>query len=682
MNNTSMRWIPVLGLATVGIGCASPREVSRISLSTWALNATPLDRTFAELDNNTHEHLAWARTYRARILEAEGPRTIGNTLVPYNEMMMHIDAAAADSGLFARVHPDSRVRRIAEKGEQAVANYLDELRLDRELYEAIGALDVSGADAATQYLVDKIMRNYRLAGVDKPPEVRKRIAELNGEIAALGQEFSRNIREDQREIVLSSPADLDGMPQDWINRHRPGEDGRVHVTTRHSDYMPFMTYARSGEARSRLYREFKNRGYPKNMDVLHKLLTKRHELAQILGYANWAEYVTEDKMIGTPANAQSFIARIALISKEPATRDYADLLQRKRQDAPAAMRVEDWEKNYYTQLVKSERYGFDPESLRPYFNFPDVLSGMFDLTRKMFGVTYRRVHGLNLWHQSVTAWDVYDGRKRIGRFYLDLHPRKNKYPGGAQFDYRTGIAGVRLPQAVLVANFPDPAESKDGLALMGHEDVVTLFQEFGHVLHTIFAGNRRWMGNAGTVLEWDFMEVPSGIFEEWCYSAETLRFFAKHHQTREPIPAELIEKLRLTSDFGTGLYTANQMFYAAVSLNYHSRDPEHLDTTRLMKDLQAKYSPFAYIDDTHFQCGFEHLDQYSAAYYTYMWSIVIAKDLFSKFDRGGILDSKTARRYRQAIFEPGASKRAAELVRDFLGRAHSFDAFADWLNRT
>jgi len=683
MNNTSMGWMPVLGFTTVLlVGCASPRTVSRTSLSTWALNATPLDRTFAELDNDMHVHLAWAKTYRARILEVEGPRTVANTLVPYNEMMMHIDAAAADCGLFARVHPDSRVRRIAEKGEQAVAGYLDELRLDRELYEAFGALDVSGADAATQYVVHKTLRDFRRAGVDKPQEARTRIAELNREILVLGQEFSRNIREDDREIVLASPADLDGMPQDWIDRHQPGEDGKIHVTTRHADYMPFMTYARSSEARSRLYREFKNRGYPKNIDVLHKLLTKRHELAQILGYANWAEYVTEDKMVKTPANVQSFIDRIAQISREPATRDYAVLLRRKRQDAPAAMKVEDWERNYYTQLVKSERYGFDPESLRPYFNFPDVLSGMFELTRKMFGITYRRVHGLNLWHQSVTAWDVYDGKKRIGRFYLDLHLRKNKYAGTAQFDYRTGIAGVRLPQAVLVGNLPNPADSKDGLALMEHEDVATLFQEFGNVLHTIFAGHRRWMGNAGTAAEWDFMEVPSRIFEEWCYNAETLQSFAKHHRAREPIPAELVEKLRRTSDFGIGLYTTQQVFYAAVSLDYHSRDPKDLNTTKRMRALQEKYSPFDYIDDTYFQCGFAHLDRYSAAYYTYMWSLVIAKDLFSKFDKEGILNTRTARRYRRMILEPGGSKKAADLVSDFLGRPYSFDAFEIWLNRT
>lgn len=651
--------------------------------STWDLDSTPLNRTAAELGNSTVEHLAWAKAYRARIAEVTDARNIENTLIPFNEMLMHLDAAGAECGLFRQVHPDAAVRDRAREGEQLVAAYATELSLDRELYEAVKATDLNGSDAGTRYMVEKRLRDFRRAGVDKPEEIRKRISALNDELVKIGQEFSKNITEDEnrREVVFDSAADLEGLPADWIEKHKPGPDGKYHVSVRTPDYVPYVTYAHSGEGRRRLYVESRNRGYPNNIEVLGRLLSKRHELAQLLGYAHWADYVTEDKMIGSAANAASFIDKIAAASKGPAERDYEQLLARKRKDSPAAHKVEDWEKSYYEQLVQSETYAFNAQEVRPYFNFRDVQKGLFDLTQKMFGLTYKPVHGLELWHPSVTAWDVFDGSRHVGRFYLDLHPRENKYGHAAQFDYRTGVAGRRLPQASLVCNFPDPAESPDGVALMEHDDVVTFFHEFGHLLHALIAGHQKWIGNSGISTEWDFVEAPSQILEEWCYNYDALKLFAKHHRTGETIPKELVEKLRRASDFGKGLLAAHQMFYASVSLNYYNRDPSALDTTKLMTELQTKYSPFDYVPDTHFQCSFGHLDGYSAIYYTYMWSKVISKDMFSQFEAEGVLNGKTARRYRDTILVPGGSKKAGVLVEDFLGRPYSFGAFEQWLNR-
>lgn len=662
--------------------CAAQKGAERMRDSKWALHATPLDRGAADLSNDAQEHIAWARALRSRILEVTESRTVENTLQPYNDLLMHLDAAANECGLFQRIHPDRKVRTAAEEGERAVSKVATELRLDRELYQAILAVTASRSDDATRYFLLKTLRDYRRAGIDKSDEARHRIAALNDEIVNLGQEFARNIREDDREIVLDSPADLEGMPKDWIDAHPPGTDGKVRVSTRYPDYNPFVTYSKSADARFRLYKEFKNRAHPKNLEVLTKLLSTRNELATLLGYPNWADYITEDKMIETAAYAQSFVDQIAELSRPAAERDYLVLLDRKHRDHPSAAKVEDWEKPYYDQLVKSEQYAFDPQSVRVYFNYPDVLAGLFDLTQRLFGIAYRRVHGLNLWHESVTAWDLWDGDECIGRFYLDMHPRENKYDHAAEFDYRAGIAGVRLPQAVLVCNLPDPRQNKDGIALMEHDDVVTLFHEFGHLLHVLFAGRGNWMGNAGISTEWDFVEAPSQMIEEWCYNAEALRLFAKHYQTDEPIPAELVESLRRASEFGKGLKARHQMFYAAMSLNFYNRDPRGLDTEKLLIELQRKYSPFEHVPDTHVQCNFGHLDGYSAIYYTYMWSLVIAKDLFGRFESEGVLNPRVARQYRKAILDPGGSRKAAELIKDFLGRPYSLDAYVAWLNRT
>ncbi len=675
---------PVVSMLLLA-GCATtgPVSVERLPTATeWPLNETPLNRSAAQLDNDTREHLAWAEAFRTRILEVTDRNTIANTLEPYNDMMTHLDAARSECALFARVHPDKHVREIAEEGERAVVEYLTELTLDRGLYDAFRGLDVTGADDATRFLAYKILRDFRRAGVDKSADVRAQIAELNAEIIELRQEFGRNLREDEREIVLESPAQLAGMPSDWMVKHPADADGKIHVSTRYPDRFPVLTYARDPEVRRRLYFEFKNAGYPANIDTLHELLTKRHELAQLIGYAHWAQYATEDKMIRSAINVQSFIDRISRIARDASERDYALLLERKRIDFINATAVEDWEKDYYETVVKTERFAFDLQSVRPYFNFPDVQRGLFDVTQKLFGVTYRQVRGLNLWHKDVTAWDIYEGSRRLGRFYLDLHPRSDKYGHAAQFDYRTGVLGKRLPQAVLVCNFPNPADDAKGVALMEHGDVKTFFHEFGHLLHTIFAGHGRWVGNGGATTEWDFVEAPSQLLEEWCYDTETLQLFAKHYLTRQPIPARLVQKLRQASEFGKGLAAAHQMFYAAVSLDLHYRDPAGLDTTARMIELQKRYSPFPYVEGTHFQCGFGHLDGYSAYYYTYMWSQVIAKDLFSRFEREGLMNPQTALFYRKTILDPGGSKRAADLVQEFLGRPFSFDAFEEWLNRT
>jgi thimet oligopeptidase len=371
----------------------------------WDIESTPLDRTAAELAADCRERLAAAKTFRDRLVEAPGPRTIENTLVPYNEMMMHLDAASAEATLFARVHPSAELRAAAEQAEQAVAKYVTELNLDRQLYDAFCEIDVSRADSATRYFADKRVRDFRRAGVDKPEEIRKRVAALNDEIVKLGQDFARNIRDDEREIVLASTDDLEGLPPDWVEKHRPAPDGKVRVSTRTPDYVPFATYARACEPRRALYREHKDRGHPNNLKILETILKKRHDLAHLLGYATWAEYVTEDKMIASAKNVRSFIDKVAQTCHSAAQRDYARLLARKRKDQPGATKVEDWEKAYYEQRVKTEDYAFDPQAVRCYFNFSDVLRGLLDLTSKLFGVTCRQATGLQLWHSDVTAWD-------------------------------------------------------------------------------------------------------------------------------------------------------------------------------------------------------------------------------------------------------------------------------------
>jgi thimet oligopeptidase len=359
--------------------------------------------------------------------------------------------------------------------------------------------------------------------------------------------------------------------------------------------------------------------------------------------------------------------------------EYAQLLERKRQEVPGAARVEPWDSAYLQERIKAEQHGFEAQSVRPWFEYRRVVDGVLEVTGALFGLSWRRVDGAPSWHPSVESWDVLDGGELLGRIHLDMHPRPGKYQHFAQFTLANGQRGVRLPEGVLVCNFPEPRPGAP--ALLEHGEVKTLFHEFGHLLHHLLGGRARYAAHSGVATEWDFVEAPSQLLEEWTWDAAVLGRFARHLETGEPIPAALVERMRAADEYGKGLMVRQQMFYAAVSLELHRRDPAGLDAGALCDQLLARYTPFRPVAGTWFHLAFGHLDGYSAIYYTYMWSLVIAKDLLTPFQAAGLMDPATARRYRAAVLEPGGSRPAAALVEAFLGRPTRFDAYRAWLER-
>jgi thimet oligopeptidase len=605
-----------------------------------------------------------------------GPPSLERTLPAYDSAMRLLGDAAARASVCRNAHPHDKMRDAAETCEQELEALLTELSLDRGIYDALAAMDVSKADGATQHYVKKTLRDLRRAGVDKDDATRARIRQLRDELVRIGQEFGKNIIEDVRSVSLD-PAELDGLPDDYRASHKPGPDGKVKITTDNTDYVPFITYARSEKARESLWRQYRLRGHPKNLDVLQRMLERRAELASILGYASWAAYATEDKMIGSEKNAAEFIGRISTASEERMKRDYQQLVERKRKDDAAASEAKGWDSAFYSERVSAEQYGFDSQAIRPYFEYERVKQGVLDITGRLFGIRYVPVEDVATWHEDVDVYDLLEGDRKLGRIYLDMHPREGKYKHYAQFTLVNGVEGVELPEGVLLCNFPKPGTEP---ALMEHDGVKTFFHEFGHLLHHVFGGHVKWAGLSGVATEWDFVEAPSQMLEEWVWDVPTLQTFARHYKTGEPIPAELVQRAKAADEYGKGLWVRQQMFYAATSLEFHARDPKGLDTTRLMSELQNRYTPFRYVDGTYFHESFGHLDGYSAIYYTYMWSLVIAKDLFTVFQRRGLLDPEAAGKYRRAVLEPGGSKPAADLVKDFLGRSYDFTAYEKWLN--
>jgi thimet oligopeptidase len=619
-----------------------------------------------------------AEALRPTIVGGDAPRTIAGTLEPYNALLMAASTTNALAGLMSEVHPDEAIRDVARECEQQVARFYSDLALDREMYDALAAVDISGADPDTKRFVQHTLRDYRRAGVDRSPETRARLKQIDEELTRLGQQFSKNISEDVRGIEVPDLAGLEGLPPDFIASHQPGKGNAIRITTDYPDYNPFMTYARSDELRRELYIKFRSRGDTQNENVLRDILSLRSEKSQLLGYANWADYITADKMIGSGDHAAAFLDRVWKLAAPRAERDYAELLRQQRKLEPSATEVNDWQKTRLEHLVKIEQYEVDASRVRQYFPYDRVLAGLLEITSEIFDLRYVAVADADVWHPSVLVYDVVRGASKLGRIYLDMHPREGKYKHAAQFPLKDGVAGVQLPEGVLVCNFPDAGP--DGAAgLMEHDDVVTMFHEFGHLMHHVLGGHQKWITQSGVATEWDFVEAPSQMFEEWAWSHATLARFARHYETGEVIPEALVDKMRRADKFGLGTATVQQIYYAAISLGFHRADPAALDQLAEVQRLQKLYTPFRYVPGTKFHASFGHLVGYSAMYYTYQWSLVIAKDLLTPFEQRGLMATDVTFAYRDNVLVPGGSHDAAELVRNFLGREYDFAAYERYL---
>jgi thimet oligopeptidase len=594
-------------------------------------------------------------------------RTAQEVLDRWNESELGLRNAGALVGLLAEVHPIEPVRELAEELEQSAVKAETERGLNLDLYGVLAAVDGSELGPLESRLLAKVLLEFRRSGIHLEPESRDRVRALSERMTILDQDFSRAIRDDVRSIRVPVSS-LDGLPRDYLDEHPVDADGLVTITTDYPDAVPFRMFSRDGAARRLLLMESLNRAWPGNDELLAELLDLRSEYATLLGYDSWPDFDTEVKMAGSGEAIDAFIQRLSSAAGTAGVRDRELLIERQKVDRPEAAAIDAADAAYYSELVRRERFDVDSQESRGYFDSAKVTQGLLDVTGRLLGLTYTVVQDAPTWHESVRVYDVDVAGKRIGRIHLDLHPREGKYKHAAMFDITAGVAGEQLAEGALICNFPT--------GLMEHSHVTTLFHEFGHLVHHIIANGQKYATFAGITTEWDFVEAPSQMLEEWAWDADVLRTFATN-STGEPIPVELVKRMRAADEFGNGLFVRTQTFYAAVSFFLHRDRPA--DRTAAVERLQERYDLYSYIEGTHMQANFGHLTGYSSAYYTYMWSLVIAKDLFSAFNSADLFDESVAARYRDLVFAPGGSRDAADLVHDFLGRDYSFDAFAAWL---
>jgi thimet oligopeptidase len=630
-----------------------------------------------------HERIAAQQSAIDKLLAVTGARTIDNTLRPFDDASDQLSLASSEAHLMNAVGDSAALRDQAQALAQEISAASTALALNREVYEALAAVDISRADAATKHYMERTLLQYRLSGVDRDDATRQKLRDLHDKSENLSLAFGRNVQEDVRKVTVHDKADLDGLPEDFLARHTPNADGAWTITTDQPDYSPVMRYAKSDKLRRELFLVYNQRGYPANKQVLLDLLATRQEIATTLGYKTWANLATADMMIRSAENMKSFLAEVDQASRAPSDKEYAELVAFVKQQRPDLAELTDADAGYWLELYRRSTFDFDSQSVRPYFPYAEVEQGILNTAAHLFHVEFRRVPDAAVWDKSVTAFDLYDGSKLAGRIYLDMHPREGKNKWFSAWGLVPGIKGRQLPEGALICNFPGGESSgESGSAdpgLMEYNDVVTFFHEFGHLIHYVLGGQQAWAGAGSFSIEGDFIEVPSQMLEEFFRDASILQSFAKNYKTGEPIPTELVERMNRASGYGRGRWVQTQLFYANYALDVHDTDPAKLDLDTLLRKDHDRFLQPHWVDGNEMYASFTHLTGYSSNYYTYVLDKVIAIDFFAQFDKKNLLDGPAVTKYRRTVLEPGASKPAEQVVEDFLGRKQNMNALAEWI---
>ncbi|MDX3353285.1 Zn-dependent oligopeptidase [Streptomyces sp. ME01-24h] len=605
-------------------------------------------------------------------------RSYANTLLALEEAQQPVALARGAWTFMADVAVDEALRESAREWKERLDKYTVGLGFDEDLYRAVREFadtpepaTLTGEDAR---LLEHTLRDYRRNGFELAIEDRRRLRLLFEELVELESRFMEAIGAWQDGIEVERE-DLEGLPDSFIESlQRVGD--RYRISLDYPEYNPFMANAHSSRWRRELMERDQRKGGQENVARLERAIEVRTEIARTLGYDSWADYVIEPRMAGSHRTAQAFLDDLRAKIADKVAQDMV-LLADANEAALGSREVELWDHSFAMNRLKRTSFAVDDLAVAAYFPLQACLDGLFDLTQEVLGIRIVEVADTPpVWHPDVRVYDIAeaDGGEPFARFYMDLWPRPDKYKHAAAYVLRSGRAladgSYQQPLAAIVANFTKPVADRP--SLLRHAEVCNLFHEFGHVLHDTLTRTERACF-AGTETELDFVEAPSQMLENWCWDPAVLRRFARHHKTGAPLPEELLAGMVAARNVGSGLATLVQIFYASLDLAYHSPGFDR-DTTATLRKIHDLHG-FTFPEGTHRQSAFEHLFGYEAGYYGYLWSRVLADDMYTRFQAAGPLNPELGRLYRRTVLERGGSVDATRLVSDFLGRAPDHRAF-------
>jgi len=646
--------------------------------------------TVDDIKKNTPRVIEQAKNILATIIAIpDNQRTYANTARPLDELLSLSNLAIAQQIYQALelISPNDEVRAAAHDAFIQISEFfVDYITSNKALYKAfmayeLGTMNNEQLSAQQRYFISETMNDFKREGLSLPDEILAQVNVLRKELASLCADFDRNIAQDTSTITVSYDQ-LAGLDDEFINTLKRTDENLYSITIDYPTYFRVMENCSIASTRKALYNAFNNRAYPINDAILTTIIAKRNELAQLLGYVDFAHYDIDNQMAHMPEKAQSFITHLAHKSSAKVATEIATLTQ----DLPPSVqltsdgKIQPWDFAYLENSYKKSHFNIDEQKIAEYFPMKETIDELLDIYRQFFSIDFQDVPSSGLWHEDVTVVRVLNktGDQLLGTLIIDLFPRPNKYNHACHTTIipSTFTAdGTRIPDvSIVIANFTKPTATKP--SLLKRSEVNTFFHEFGHALHAIL-GATDIASLSGTHTKMDFVELPSQMLEEWLTNKDILKKISCHYITRQPLPDDIIDTIISLKHLTTGYFVTRQTYLASIALSYFKPTQEK-NPYAIMKDLYTTMLPhMAFNKDNHFYTSFGHLTGYGAKYYGYLWSKVFALDIFAEIKKHGLLDPVIGQRYVQEVLSKGGAQDPNELLYNFLGREPSTQAFFD-----
>jgi len=613
--------------------------------------------------------------------------TFENTILPLLEVDRDSYGRGIALQLPAMVALDKDLRDASSEAEKLLDEFSVEMAMRKDVFDSILAFsktdEAKSLSPEHQRYLEKAVTDGKRNGLHLSEEAREEIKNVKKRISELGISFNKNLNEDTTFLMLEE-AELTGVPEDLVKSfEKDPETGKLKVTMKYPHFFPVTRKCNNPNTRLTMEKTYQSRCMKENTEILEEIVTLRQKEAKLLGYENHAAYIQEVRMAKDPATVKSFLGELGVKLKPLWEEEQKVLLQMKEAEAKElgfefSGKLDFWDFRYYMAMVEEKQYAVDQEKLKEYFPMEVVTAGMMDIYQKILGLKFTKLEDVEVWHEDVEMWKVDDlqSGENIGFFYLDLYPRDGKYGHACMMQLQPGCLdkdGKRQKSVVvMLTNFSKP--TKDKPSLLDHKEVETYFHEFGHVMHGICSktNTSRFFG---TNVERDFVEAPSQMLENWVWQEESLRLMSRHYKDGTPLPKEMLDKLVASKNANAGGFNLRQVFLATFDQRLHTMNTAP-DTAQLVRDIYKEIVGIDTIPGTNFAAIFGHLVGYDAQYYGYLWSEVYSQDMFAtRFAKEGVMNPKTGLDYRNMILGPGGSLDGQELLKNFLGREPSQEAF-------
>jgi thimet oligopeptidase len=616
----------------------------------------------------------------------DAERTYDNTARPLDEVSALSNLAIAQRVYEALelLHPHERIRNTAHDAFIMIqAFWVDHLLSNKELYRAFSAYasqqkEYEGLTAQQRYFINDTIDSFKREGLALPDETLVQVNELRKELAQLSADFDRNIAED-KSFITASAEELAGTGDDFIATLQQNDDSLYVLGVDYPTYFRVLENCSVAQTRKKLYVAFNNRAYPANKELLERIMLKRHELAQLLGYVDYAHFDIASQMAATPERAQDFIDTMAQKCKEKTIQELA-LLSAELPPSVALSSNGDiqlYDLAFLKNTYKKTHFDLDEQKIAEYFPMEKTVTELLDIYHQFFSIDFERIaDSTGLWHEDVIPVRVLKEDKLLGTLLLDLHPRANKYSHAAHTTivpatYKSN--GTLIPDvSIVIANFSKPTATQP--SLLKRSEVQTFFHEFGHALHAIL-GATEIASLSGTHTKTDFVELPSQMLEEWLIDKEMLKKVSGHYVTGEPLSDDVIDTIIKLKNLTSGFFVTRQAYLSSMALSYfgsqNNQDP-HETMVRLCAEIMPN---IALPENDHFYASFGHLTGYGAKYYGYLWSKVFALDIFASIKKEGLLNPEIGQKYIACVLSKGGAQDPNELLYNFLGRAPNSHAF-------